>query len=75
MKLSIEFILTMRSQIAINYKFMKADKYQKYYEKKKYYENIMKIFQVCSMHQDDTVYLIYLAALMPVLVFSCANAR
>ena len=39
----IEFILTMRSHIAINYKFMKADKYQKYYEKKKY-ENISGMF-------------------------------
>ena len=32
MELSTEFILTMRSQIAINYKFMKVDKYQKYNE-------------------------------------------
>ena len=32
MKLSTEFIFTMRSQIPINYKFMKADEYHKCYK-------------------------------------------
>lgn len=51
----------MRSQIAINSKFIKRDKYH----------NMIKV-QVCLTHHDNTLFfLIYLVVHMPGLVLSC----